>query len=116
MRRLHLTQKAGANFRRLFWRCPKAINKQCEFFHAMVHQSTDVAEGGRRWTPPMKIYDKDPVEIVENIQARCTHPRTSRSGTNAFKKILRCTSCGLILQEELTELGLQKQANNPKKK
>lgn len=75
-----------------------------------------MASPRRGWENSGKIYDKDPKEIVENIQERCPHLRTSRSGTNAFKKITRCTQCGKVLSEELTELGIQKKEASMDKK
>ena len=102
--RLFLAQKAGPNFQRLFWRCNKPRQMQCEFFQWLNYQPL--------WKPPAwdgrqpgKIYDKEPEKIVAACRQVCKHEITSRAGTNAYQEMVRCVACGEILYQVKTKLG-----------
>ena len=97
--KLWMSHKAGPNFRRIFWRCPKEIGRQCDFFQWLSNQ-------------PFAAQDK-PQQPVKEL---CSHPVTTKSGTNPFVIQEKCKICNAIIKKELTELGIQKQEEQQRQK
>ena len=48
-------------------------------------------------------------QLLEQAQRACPHEKTSGTGTNGYKIVKKCNTCGKILKEELTETGRKKE-------
>eukprot|EP00434_Breviolum_minutum_P025504 symbB.v1.2.022535.t1/scaffold2006.1/size92704/3 len=100
--------KTEKNPNRLFWRCPNSRPRQCSFFRWLAQETLR----------PELLPPDTPASTVEWLMKRqqevCQHTLTTRAGSNAFYRQIRCMDCGLLLGKEAT--GYQQQKAESEKK
>lgn len=93
----------GPNFLKLFWRCPRARARQCQFF--MWTRDQPIIEDMKMSKETPMGRKMGPKELA---QLQCKHLETTKAGSNAFRRIERCKECGLLLVDEKTDLAHKK--------
>ncbi|CAK9053528.1 unnamed protein product, partial [Durusdinium trenchii] len=120
--KLFVCRKQGPNYKRLFWRCPRPRGNQCSTFVWRetqpyldpIYQNDLEPED---YAPTISSQEsKTPVEnIIQELQRQCPHTKTDKRGTNPYKIVVKCATCGKLLKSEVTELGKQKEIERRQK-
>ena len=113
---LFMTRKQGPNFGRMFWRCPLPRAQQCRYFawtrvqpnwkepaeSSASYLGSPVTPTSQRTAAPRTPDRSEKAKPTEKnvTQENCTHPRTTRAGTNAYVLRVKCDVCGKVLRNE----------------
>ena len=99
MARIFVTKKAGRNFERMFWRCPREHHQRCTFFQWLKDKDQTLR-------PDMETGMDSQIEfLVNRVRETCQHLRVTHQGTNHFVKKTTCRDCGALLENQKTEAG-----------
>ena len=121
--KLYVCRKQGHNYKRIFWRCPRQRGSQCATFIWSeiqpyldpIYQDDLEPEDYAPDSP--RSMSGTPVEnILMELQKHCPHTKVDKRGTNPYKIMVKCATCGKVLKSEKTELAKQMEEEKNRKK
>jgi len=97
--RIFVTKKAGRNYERMFWRCPKVHHQRCTFFQWLKDKDQTLHHDTATGMDPQIEY------LVNRVRETCKHLRVTHQGSNHFVRRTTCRDCGALLENQKTDAG-----------